>query len=455
MDGSSLTPRQREVLSLLARGYSNREIAVELGISVATAKTHVERVLRALDVTNRTEAVWRARARFDERPAIAVLRFDVDAEVPLAQTFAAGLEDDLVTLLCRWCWFPVIARSTSRHYGSEQPAAKVGELTGAAYVISGAVTTQHADRLRVVVRLDDTRREWCLWSDRFELALRQVFELRDELAALIVARAYPELFEAEGRRSHARPCEELSAWQLAHAALLRMDRGLRDETQRAIELFEHAAARDRQFVLPLYGKGMALFDQVINQWTDRVDEGCREIERCAERAIEADERDASGWVLAGRAALVVGDARRAISPLERAVELNPSHARAHSFLGQALIFEGDRRGFEVLELAARLSPRAFTAAIPFAHFAVGEYDRAATVLREEIVRQPENVYRYALLCASLALAGDLPAAKGTLSRMLELEPAFCLANYFRMIPRGRHDVYDRIAEGLHRAGLAG
>ena len=83
-----------------------------------------------------------------------------------------------------------------------------------------------------------------------------------------------------------------------------------------------------------------------------------------------------------------------------------------------------------------------------------EYQQAANVLREEIVRQPENVYRYALLSASLSLSGDLPAARAALTRMLELEPGFCLANYRRMIPAGRHDVFDRIAEGMRVAGLA-
>lgn len=54
---AALTPRQREVAQLLARGLTNKEIASALGIQPLTAKTHVEAILSALDVTNRTEAV--------------------------------------------------------------------------------------------------------------------------------------------------------------------------------------------------------------------------------------------------------------------------------------------------------------------------------------------------------------------------------------------------------------
>ena len=55
-DADSLTPRQLEVLRLLARGLTNREIAGVLGIREGTVKVHVSALFDALDVTNRTEA---------------------------------------------------------------------------------------------------------------------------------------------------------------------------------------------------------------------------------------------------------------------------------------------------------------------------------------------------------------------------------------------------------------
>jgi DNA-binding CsgD family transcriptional regulator len=56
----SLTPREREVLALLAEGASNKLIARRLGISVHTAKFHVRSVIDKLDAVGRTDAVAHA-----------------------------------------------------------------------------------------------------------------------------------------------------------------------------------------------------------------------------------------------------------------------------------------------------------------------------------------------------------------------------------------------------------
>ena len=55
-----LTPRERDVLVLMAEGASNKAIARQLGISVHTAKFHVGSLLDKLDATGRTDAVAHA-----------------------------------------------------------------------------------------------------------------------------------------------------------------------------------------------------------------------------------------------------------------------------------------------------------------------------------------------------------------------------------------------------------
>jgi DNA-binding NarL/FixJ family response regulator len=60
----SLTPREREVLRQIARGYAYKQIATRLSISVKTVETHVSAVLRKLQLSNRHElARWATERR--------------------------------------------------------------------------------------------------------------------------------------------------------------------------------------------------------------------------------------------------------------------------------------------------------------------------------------------------------------------------------------------------------
>jgi len=63
---AEMTPREREVLGLLARGRANKQIARELGISEKTVKAHLTRVFESIGVTDRTAAaLWAQRHGID------------------------------------------------------------------------------------------------------------------------------------------------------------------------------------------------------------------------------------------------------------------------------------------------------------------------------------------------------------------------------------------------------
>jgi len=62
-DGDVLTPRELQVLTLLAEGMSNKAIARRLGISVHTAKFHVSALIDKLDAVGCTDAVAQAARR--------------------------------------------------------------------------------------------------------------------------------------------------------------------------------------------------------------------------------------------------------------------------------------------------------------------------------------------------------------------------------------------------------
>ncbi len=68
----ALTPREREIAGLLEAGLSNKDIAVRLGIEVATVKNHVHNLLDKLQVHRRAQAVARLQGRMQARRATPV-----------------------------------------------------------------------------------------------------------------------------------------------------------------------------------------------------------------------------------------------------------------------------------------------------------------------------------------------------------------------------------------------
>ena len=56
-ESANLSPREREVLDLLARGYLYKEISGTLGISVPTVNTYIRRIYEKLQVRSRAQAV--------------------------------------------------------------------------------------------------------------------------------------------------------------------------------------------------------------------------------------------------------------------------------------------------------------------------------------------------------------------------------------------------------------
>ena len=69
-----LTPREAEVVALVDRGLSNKQIAQRLHIGTATVKNHVHNILEKLHVSRRAEAAAQMRAQRSARPPMCPRR---------------------------------------------------------------------------------------------------------------------------------------------------------------------------------------------------------------------------------------------------------------------------------------------------------------------------------------------------------------------------------------------
>jgi TolB-like protein len=451
-----LSPRQLEVLQLVARGLTNPEIGQVLGISSETVRTHVAAVLTRLEVSNRTEAAtayleWSATTeqldRLLKRPAIAVLPLvALDAD-PRAATIAAGITHDLTALFSRWCWFPVITGASARDSRALAGDLRaVGERLGARFLVDAKLRSAGAV-WRITACVVDASDGHCLWADSYDFPRDALFEVQDEVCQRMVAAAYPTLIASvHAGLAHDSPPATLQAWELAHRAFALHATRERTANARAQAEFTAALAREPTLVLAHYGLGLAAYDAVLNQWGPE-SQALERLAACAERCVELSPHMAEGYYLVGRYQQACGRHVRAVAPLQRAIGHNPSFATAQALLGQVLMLAGQAdEGMRRIWQACRLGPGAFVAGLAAAHFAQGEYREALAAAEQAVASKPRYPFALVLALSAAWWAGEPERAAGHARALLAVAPTFSPAKFLRTF--GPDVVVCRISRAL-------
>lgn len=450
----SLTPRRREILEYVAKGLTNDEIARLLAISPLTVRTHITGLLAQLQVANRTEATaayvaWQARparmANIVGRPAIAVLPFTTLGTEPRAQALGVGLAHDLGALFARWCWFPVIAStSTAIARTLGRTCVEIGHALGARFLVDGDLRAARG-AWRLSVRIDDAETGHALWSDHFDFPREALFDVQDSVCEAIVAAAYPVL------AAHAHPRapshNALDAWWLAHEAMALYAGRERSTSAQALAHFTQALHRDTDLVLAHFGVGLVSYDELLNQWGP-ADEAAARLTQAAERCVALAPFAAEGYFLRARAAMAAGGHVRAIEPLEVAIANNPSFAAAHALLAQTLAIAGrDEEALVRMHHAVRLGPRSFVAGLAALHFILGRYEEALRTAERAIVTNPYYGFARVVAVAAAYWGGQHESAlrhrRALASQQPAFDPAQLLATFGAKV-----DVVERFAAAL-------
>ncbi len=479
-----LTPRQLEVLELMARGLTNKEIAGALGISPGTAKNHLSAVFEALDVTNRTEAAMALSEMhapdvepedrvpgFGARPTIAILPFDNMSDDPEQTFFADGLVEDLTTRLAAWRWFPVIARTTTFALrGQDMAAPEIGRSLGARYVVEGS-TRRSGSRVRINVQLIDAAHASHVFAEKYDREMDDMFTLQDEIVETLVGTLEPTLVRIEGMRTRHKSAEMLDTWELFQRGLAHAHLQTVDDWDEAIRLYDTAIEREPTFAPAHAARAAAKFAQglqriavlhtgpvtpeaqervtgeAINGWGEAIESG--------RRATELDPLDAAGYVGMGAGLAMLGDIQKGQAAFERGLELDPSNATSTFALANILQATKPEEATALYERAIRLSPHDpylhhFEGALSCAHLILGNYDEAITWARRSRDHEPGGTYGYRpVIAASLALAGRIDEARPEAEALRAAAPDW---NLRLARAAGSPAAVDLLKEGLHRAG---
>lgn len=474
---TKITPRQLEILNLVAKGLRNQDVAELLEISLSTVKVHIAAVLKTLGVANRTEAVFEYQAALRDRegamhrlatvardvgrPAIAILPFEDRSEIGPGLQLASALHQDLVMRMSSWRWFPVLSAIATRDFDSTSADfGRLKEILGAVYAVVGRIQSR-GDRFRVHVDLVEVASQQLLWSTSHDFAGSEIFELQDEVCRSVVAQIAPELVRVDSQLACGREVPGFEAWSLASQGMWHVMRATSVDSTKALEAIERALELDPNLVMGWYASAAAYYQKVFHQWSDSPREDLASFHRSAARCIELDPMDSSSYEIFGFSRLIEGRHTDAINHLERAVGLNPSNAQAYSELGQSLALSGRRdEGIAYLEESLRLAPVGDSAwstegGIAIAHFMADRAEEAEHWAQRAISRDPDAATMYAILAVAQASSGDHDQAKRTLDDLERLVSGFDLKRMVKMA-RGSSPLYaEKLEAAFGAAGILG
>jgi TolB-like protein len=408
--------------------------------------------------TPQTESDMAKTPDFGGRPAVAVLPFDNLSPDPDQAFFADGLAEDLITRLASWRAFPVIARNSSFQYrGGNVDVKRLSAELGARYLVEGSVR-RAGDRIRVAAQLIDGTSGEHVWAETYDRKVTDIFELQDEMSAIIAASLVSDLTRAEGERARHRGTHNLQAWSLYQLGLQHFDRYTLDNFAQARRFFEQAAELDPRFATALGHVAIAGYSELLLGYSGPREKLVDNMMTSARRAVEMDARDPAAHLGLAVSYLAEGEVTNALESIERAVDLNPSMPQAWIWLGFTQILAGHPEiTIKVTERAQRLNPQGAMVWIydnfALAYWELGRHEEGLDAARRLVAAQPMYFPGYAYIAMNAVALGRLDEARASIAEGRRVRPDLSVALMQNYLGISRPDVDARRNNALQAAGL--
>jgi adenylate cyclase len=167
---------------------------------------------------------------------------------------------------------------------------QVGRELGVQYVLEGSVR-KAGDRLRITGQLIDASTGSHLWADRFDGALKDIFDLQDKITLNVIGAIEPRLREAEIERARNKRPENLDAYDCVMRAMPAFWSADAEARKEALLFLERAIAIDPRYAL---AKALAAWCHAQNMayhGTPELLQERSEAIRLAEEAVRLDSED--------------------------------------------------------------------------------------------------------------------------------------------------------------------
>ena len=329
---------------------------------------------------------------------------------------------------------------------------------GVRYVLEGSVR-KAGRRVRVTAQLVEAQSGNHIWAERYDRELDDIFDLQDELTEAISANVNVELAGSERQMAHKKTTADLNAWDYYQRGMWHFYKISKEDMAEARRLLQLASERAPEFASAYAGLAFIAYNEVVVSYTQDAAATLKQGLRDAEIALTLDDRDSFGYFALGRVCTLLGDRDRAISALEKSIDLNPNSAPSNYGLGMALYWFG--RSEEAIPLftrAIRLSPHdpqlwTFHMLRSNAHIMLDEFDLAIIDARAAIQAKSDHFLPHLAMVCACSLAGRNDETRAAYDRACQLNPKLSTTFIKSMIGTLHSPYLEKFLDGLRKAGM--
>ncbi|MBZ7925053.1 adenylate cyclase [Ensifer adhaerens] len=382
--------------------------------------------------------------------SIAVLPFSNLSSDLEQEYFADGLAEDLITDLSKVDGLLVISRHSSFAYRDRSTDMRmIARQLGARYLVEGSVR-RAAARVRINAQLIDSSTGSCLWAERLDRDLADIFALQDEVVGKVIqalAHVLPSAKPLPRRR-----VTDLEAYDLFVRGRALATQSLR-ETRAARPLLIRPIEIDPGFAGAHAWLAMSYhFDALY--YGEPLDQHRAAARMAAAKAVEIDPENADALIVLGYLNAYEGDFEAGVAEFERGLRLNPNHSAGWAHLADLRVFEG--RATEAVECAEnsfRLNPYPpgdHYSFLGWAQYAAGRYQDAVETLGHPQAGGPGSKRN---LAAALVRLGRIAEARSMGAEFLTEFPKFSARAWGRTQPFRNDGDRQHFIDGYLEAGL--